>query len=79
MREDPTYPRRFKEAERQAARVLEDEAVRLAVYGVKKPVLYQGKQVYVDGVPLYETTNLSPGTNGEFMRFVFIGDIVAVR
>jgi hypothetical protein len=53
MREDPTYPRRFKEAEVQAARALEDEAVRRAREGIRKPVLHRGKQVYVQGEPLF--------------------------
>jgi len=34
--------------------VLEDEAVRRAKHGTAKPVLYKGRQVYVDGEPLYE-------------------------
>jgi hypothetical protein len=36
-------------------RTLEDEAVRRAHEGVRKPVLYKGKQVFVEGRPLYET------------------------
>jgi hypothetical protein len=55
MREDLTYPRRFKEAEVQAARALEDEAVRRAREGIRKPVLHRGKQVYVQGEPLFTT------------------------
>ena len=38
----------------RAARTLEDEAVRRAKDGTAKPVLCKGKQVYVDGEPLYE-------------------------
>ena len=34
--------------------MLEDEAVRRAKHGTAKPVLYKGRQVYVDGEPLYE-------------------------
>lgn len=45
MNEDPTYPERFKEAERQAARGLVDEATRRGRFGVKKPVWYKGKIV----------------------------------
>ena len=55
LREDPTYRPRFVEAERQAARGLEDEAIRRAVEGVRKLVLYKGQPVYVHGEPLYET------------------------
>jgi hypothetical protein len=55
MREDPAYRPRFLEAEKRAARGLEDEAVRRAREGVRKLVLYKGKPVYVHGEPLYET------------------------
>ena len=55
MREDPTYRARFEEARQQAVQGLEDEAVRRAWHGVRKPVLYKGKQVYIQGEPLYET------------------------
>jgi hypothetical protein len=55
MREDSTYPRRFKNAEVQAARSLEDEAVRRAREGIRKSVLHRGKQVYVQGEPLFTT------------------------
>jgi len=53
--EDASYPARFAEVEKRAARTLEDEAVRRAVEGMRRPVLYKGKQVYVGGMPLYET------------------------
>jgi hypothetical protein len=52
---DPSYPARFKEARERAAQTLEDEAVRRAVHGVHRPVLYKGKQVYLGGEPLFET------------------------
>jgi hypothetical protein len=60
MATDPTYPAHFAHAEAQAARILEDEARRRAREGVRKPVLYQGKQVYATGPggvrePLFET------------------------
>lgn len=55
MREDPTYPARFAEAEKQATRLLTDEAVRRASEGVSRPVLYKGRHVHVGGRPLYET------------------------
>ena len=55
LREDPTYRPRFVQAEMQAARGLEDEAVRRAREGVRKPVLYKGKPVFVGGQMLYET------------------------
>ena len=54
MKEDPTYPARFEEARKQATRALEDAAIRRAKEGTAKPVLHKGKQVYVDGEPLYE-------------------------
>lgn len=57
MREDPTYPARFKAAEAEVARMLEDEAVRRAHDGIRKAVYYKGKVVgheieYSDGVLL---------------------------
>jgi hypothetical protein len=42
---DPSYPARFRQAEMQAARTLEDEAVRRAHEGLRKPVWYKGKIV----------------------------------
>ncbi len=54
MKEDPTYLARFEEVRIRAARRLEDAAVQRAKGGIAKPVLYKGKQVYVDGEPLYE-------------------------
>jgi hypothetical protein len=39
----------------EAARALEDEAVRRARVGIRKPVLHKGKQVYVQGEPMYTT------------------------
>jgi hypothetical protein len=40
MQEDSSYPRRFKDAEVQAARSLEDEAIRRAREGISKPGRY---------------------------------------
>src|SRR5258708_29187210 len=37
MRTDPIYPERFRQAEIEAARALEDEAVRRAREGIRKP------------------------------------------
>jgi hypothetical protein len=54
LAKDPSYPARFREAQERAGRTLEDEAVRRAKDGIEKPVLYKGRQVYVDGEPLYE-------------------------
>lgn len=45
LRDDPTYPERFKQAEAKAARTLEDEAVRRAREGLRKAVYYKGKVV----------------------------------
>jgi hypothetical protein len=33
---------------------LQDEAVRRAVEGIRRPVLYRGKQVYIHGEPLFD-------------------------
>jgi hypothetical protein len=54
LRKDATYPARFAEARERATQTLEDEAVRRAVEGVRRPVLYRGKQVYIHGEPLFE-------------------------
>jgi len=54
MRKDATYPARFAEARERATQTLEDEAVRRAVEGVRRPVLYRGKQVYIQGKPLFD-------------------------
>jgi len=45
MNEDPTYPARFEEAEKRAARGLVDEATRRGRFGVSKPVWYKGRVV----------------------------------
>lgn len=54
LRDDPTYPERFREAQQIAVRVLEDEAVRRVFEGDKKPVTYKGKPVRINGEYLYE-------------------------
>jgi hypothetical protein len=54
MRKDATYPARFAEARERATQTLQDEAVRRAVEGVRRPVLYRGKQVYIQGKPLFD-------------------------
>lgn len=45
LKEDPTYPQRFKEAVVAASRALEDEAVRRAREGLRRAVRYKGKVV----------------------------------
>ena len=42
---DPEYSRRFDESRREAADILESEAMRRAVDGTQEPVLYNGKPV----------------------------------
>jgi len=56
LRDDPTYPARFKEAQQLAVRALEDHAVKLAHEGVRRLVTYKGKPVKdpVTGGWLYE-------------------------
>src|ERR1035438_705529 len=46
--------RSVAEARERATQTLQDEAVRRAVEGVRRPVLYRGKQVYIQGKPLFE-------------------------
>lgn len=53
MQEDPTYPPRFKAARQCAAQALEDEAVRRAHEGIRRPLLHKGKQVYINGEPAF--------------------------
>lgn len=53
LREDPTYSSRFRQARMWAAQRLEDEAVRRAIEGVRRPLLYKGKQVYIQGRAQY--------------------------
>jgi hypothetical protein len=55
LRDDPTYPARFREAMQQATRTLEDHCVRLAFEGVKRMVTYKGQPVIYKGQIVYET------------------------
>ena len=48
LREDPTYPERYEAARKEAARTLEDEAVRRAHKGIRKAIRYKGKIVAYD-------------------------------
>jgi hypothetical protein len=50
---DPTYRAIFQETEEQAAQALEDEAVRRAKDGVRRPVMYQGAPVKIGRRTLY--------------------------
>jgi hypothetical protein len=45
LKGDPTYRAAFEEAETQTAQALEDEAIRRAMVGVRRPVLYKGAPV----------------------------------
>ena len=56
LAEDPTYAAAFEKAREEAAQVLEDEAVRRAYEGIRKPVFYQGE--VVDYVFEYDTALL---------------------
>ena len=38
----------------RAAQFIEDEMVRRATEGLRKPVLYKGKQVHIHGIPQWE-------------------------
>jgi hypothetical protein len=55
MREDASYAARFEEARLQAGSRLEDEAVRRACEGVKKPLFYKGDPIRIHGEIVYET------------------------
>jgi hypothetical protein len=45
LEQDPSYPRRFREARDRAAQALEDEAVRRAKDGVRKVLFYKGEPI----------------------------------
>lgn len=45
MKDDPSYPARFRDAEAKAARTLEDEIIRRGHEGIRKAVWYKGKIV----------------------------------
>lgn len=53
---DPKYRAAYEQAKLEFAQVLEDEAIRRAREGVKKPVTYQGKQIEINGQPVWEIT-----------------------
>lgn len=44
--DDPEYPKQFEGAQREAAQVLEDEAIRRAHEGTLKPLVYKGRFSY---------------------------------
>jgi hypothetical protein len=54
MKHDPNYPKRFALADEQFSRMILDTAHLVAVHGTEMPVLYKGKQVYIQGQPLVE-------------------------
>lgn len=51
---DAEFAKAFEVAEQQAGDALEAEAARRAKEGVRRPVLYKGEIVVIDGEPLYE-------------------------
>lgn len=53
LREDRAYSGRFRQARMWAAQALEDEAVRRALEGVPRPLLYKGEHVYIQGQAQY--------------------------
>jgi hypothetical protein len=55
LKSDPAYAKAFEQAKLVTGDALEDEAMRRAVKGVKREVLYKGKPVMVNGEPYYET------------------------
>jgi len=54
MKSDPTYPQRFKEAGDKYTQLVEDTLHLVGVHGVERPILHKGKQVYIQGRPLFE-------------------------
>jgi hypothetical protein len=45
LTEDPTYRPRYEAAQQRAAQTLEDEAIRRAREGIRKPIFHKGKVV----------------------------------
>jgi len=54
LKTDPAYRKAFELAEECAVQALEDEAIRRAKEGVRRPVMYQGKAVKLNGRTVYE-------------------------
>ena len=52
---DPAYRKAFEAAEERAGQIFEDEAVKRAIVGVKRAVMYKGAPVKVGRRILYET------------------------
>jgi hypothetical protein len=46
LADDPDYPKQFEAAQREAAQILEDEAIRRAHEGIVKPLTYKGQFSY---------------------------------
>jgi hypothetical protein len=46
LNDDPAYPKEFEAAQREAAQILEDEAIRRAHEGIVKPLVYKGRFTY---------------------------------
>jgi hypothetical protein len=51
---DPTYARRFKEAGDKFTQKVEDTLHLVGVHGIERPILHKGKQVFIEGKPLFE-------------------------
>lgn len=59
LREDEEYRSAFAESEQEAAKLIEDEAIRRAVEGVERPLVHRGRMVMVPvtdelGRPVYD-------------------------
>lgn len=51
---DPVYAQRFKEAGDKFTQKVEDTLHLVGVHGVERPIVHKGKQVYIEGKPLFE-------------------------
>jgi len=60
LRRDPEYAAAFREAEKDAAEILEDDAVAWAFDGIEEPVIYQGQLCYGPDAYDEETGRLKP-------------------
>jgi hypothetical protein len=49
-----TYPQRFKEASDKFTEKVEDTLHLVGAQGVERPILHKGRQVFIEGKPLFE-------------------------
>jgi hypothetical protein len=68
LADDPDYPKQFEAAQREAAQILEDEAIRRAHEGIVKPLTYKGQFSYKTRPKKTRMVRSSLRTAKRFMR-----------